>query len=502
MYKINFSLFSNYIILISIIIVIINFFLVKYLVPNERLSLLQTKHEKAESFLVRYIGYHQTTNRKLINSKGQAVEFSPYEHRDLYRARDVLDSLMQYHALVNITEEDVRKVSEDYLLKHTERALDTWQKQPFNNHVEFNNFCNYILPYRAGNEKLSDYHKIIQETFLDALDKTPKLKSPKQAVSIINNELKKRLVFDLRSHADLISPSMPEVLKQGKGSCASLTQFTALTMRTAGLAVAIDECPVWAHRNSGHQWNAFLDSNGEWVPFGGAETNPDEFQTINDSVKAPKIYRHTYSVQNDFGPPVEDFKNIPAVFHQKNRIDVTADYVGTSDVTIALENNIEGSNGILYLAVFNAEQWRIVSWARIKNGKATFPQMGNNHIIYLPVFYVNGKKIPASSPFLLSPNNKKTINADHESKKDIELKYYNRFYDIKWNIGVPKEAWKMELFYWEDKWVTIGNHMVGNDSLLRYDQVPTEGLYLIKSHDWQNTWQRVFTIKDGRQVWY
>lgn len=462
----------------------------------------ETEYQKSSSFLDKNIDTHKTQYKVLVNSKGKFVSFSPYAYKDLYIAKQALDSLEQYYTLVNIEEEDRRKVSKGYINMHIARALKAWQQATFSAHANFEDFSNYILPYRAGNEKISDFYTTIQKTFFNTFDSVQRVKSPKQAVNVINNELKKRLVFDLRSHADLTNPGMLEILSQGKGSCVSLTQFTALTMRTVGLAVAIDECPAWAHRNSGHQWNSVLDTNGKWIPFGGAETNPDEFYTINDSVKAPKIFRHTYSLQNDFGPPIEGFKNIPSVFHQRNRIDVTADYLSTSDVTIEIEKNIEDTNDILYLAVFNAEQWRIVSWANIKNGKATFEAMGNNNIIYLPVFYIEGKKIPASSPFLLSPDYKQVILADHESKEDVEFKYYNRFYDIKWNIGTPQNEWQMELFYWDKDWVSLGVYEVGKDSLLRYNEVPTGALYLIKSHDWQNTWQRVFTIENDEQIWF
>ncbi|GAA3582034.1 hypothetical protein [Snuella lapsa] len=266
-------------------------------------------------------------------------------------------------------------------------------------------------------------------------------------------------------------------------------------------AVAVDECPTWAHRNSGHQWNAFLDATTRWIPFGGAETNPDEFDVINDSVKAPKIFRHTFSFQEDFAPKNIANRDIPPIFRQKNRIDVTSEYVNTSDITIALDNSIELNNDILYLAVFNADQWKIVSWASINDGNATFKQMGNNNIVYLPVFYRDNKIIPAAPPFILTPKEKTPIIPNLSEKEYVSLKYYNKFYDIEWHIGRPKTGWKMELFYWDNQWISCGTQVVKADRVLTF-KAPTDGLYLIRSYNFANTWQRIFTIENGEQVWF
>ncbi len=308
------------------------------------------------------------------------------------------------------------------------------------------------------------------------------------------------MAFDLRSHALLSEPDILDVLNAGKGSCNSLTMAAALTMRLLGIATTIDECPVWAHRNSGHRWNVALDSRtGKWIPFGGAEINPDEFDVINDSVKAPKIFRYTFSDQDRFLPPKINRKDIPPIFRETNRIDVTDKYTVISDVHIS---PIDFPDTVLYLSVFNAEKWRIIARAGIKKGSAVFYNMGANKIVYLPVYYFRGEIIPASRPFILSPEGMEFIVPDLQNKKNITLSEYNRFYDIKWNIGIPAPGSEMELFYWNNKWISCGTCTVGADSVLRFSNVPSNGLFFVKSHDWQNTWQRIFTFENGKQKWF
>ncbi|MBL4879783.1 MAG: transglutaminase domain-containing protein, partial [Oleispira sp.] len=344
--------------------------------PPDTSAVESPEYREALKFIVDNMYVHKTRYGKLVAPDGNLTSFSPYDYKNLYAAIDVLDSLKLSHALVFVEEEDQRKISRKHLKDHIEGSLETWKNSRFSQHVEFKDFTEYILPYRAGNEILSDYRKTVPRLFSKISDSLNKIKTPKEAVNIINNNLKMRLVFDLRSHADLHEPDMLSLLSQKKGSCESLTQCTSLTMRAMGLAVAIDECPVWAHRNSGHQWNSFLDTNNKWIPFGGAEKNPDEFDAINDSVKAPKVFRHTFSVQENFGPPLENYNDIPQLFHNKTRIDVTKEYVDTLDVTIEITDNDLSPNDYLYLAVFNAEEWKIVSWAKLDKGKALFNDMG------------------------------------------------------------------------------------------------------------------------------
>ncbi len=88
------------------------------------------------------------------------------------------------------------------------------------------------------------------------------------------------------------------------------------------------------------------------------------------------------------------------------------------------------------------------------------------------------------------------------NKNDIKLPEYNRFYDIKWNVGIPQSGWKIELFYLDNQWKSCGICDVEKDTILRFSNVPNNGLFLIKSHDWQNIWQRVFSIEEDKQIWY
>lgn len=441
-----------------------------------------------------------SSEKKIIGNNGNTIPFSPYHFESLYLAKDSLSGLLRNNATFNSVYKDSETVLQPFLEKHVDLMLKHRSKSVFLKQLDFNEFCEFVLPYRAGNELFVDYHQELVKRFSACIEALPEIAGVTEKAVVINSKLKNLLKFDLRSHAQLYEPGIIEILNEGKGSCNSLTAVTAQTMRFFGIPTAIDECPVWGHRNSGHRWNAFLTEQGEWIPFGGAETNPNEFDVISDSVKAPKIYRHTFSAQKGFHPPVKDIDK-PVIFGDANRIDVTEAYGSTADITVEL-NASEYGEDILYLAVFNAEKWRIVSWTKIKNGSATFEKLGNNNIVYLPCFYKNRKVIPVTFPIILREDREEIIKPNFEKCAKVELDTYNKFFDFKWNIGTPKQGHKMELLYWDNGWKSCGISVVGVDNKLKFADVPKNALYWLKSYDWENTWQRIFTIEDGEQVWY
>ncbi len=450
-------------------------------------------------FLKQNMGQHYWTKKQIVTDQGNALSFSPYDYETLYIARHNLDSLCSIYALFAEEYHDSCIVTDQQLQNHVKRLVSVWQKSPIAENIQYDLFCEFLLPYRAGGEKWIDYADSLIKNYPGLC--TPISDDPVEIATAINQELTTRLAFDLRSHAQLYEPDILELLRLGKGSCSSLCEIAAQCIRLAGVPAAIDECPVWAHRNSGHQWNAVYNGNGLWIPFDATESDPGHFTAINDSVKAPKIYRYTFSSQKNKMPPVTNIQDIPLVFRVSNKIDVTSEYTTTSDVEVELTQEVRRSD-ILYLSVFNAQEWKIIDWAKIDHDKAVFHHIGNNNIIYLPVFYQKGQIIPAAAPFILTPEGKTTINISENCRESVKLKFYNVFFDLKWNIGIPLKGYSFELFYWDHAWISCGQCLAASDQSLYFDHVPTNGLYWLKSLDWDNTWQRIFTIQDTTQIWY
>lgn len=465
------------------------------------------RQRQAEQFLLENMpGYGWTEDFLLDARTGDTIPFTPYDYENLYRAKDTLDLLKRSCRGVHAVYRDSELLSRDSVATLVRDAIALWQSSPYARGVGFDDFCEYLLPYRAGKEPLDlSYRDTIRRRYAHVFDSVGA--DPIAAACAINNDIKNWMIFDLRSHALLSEPSVAELMQEGKGSCRAISALFVQIMRTMGIPAAIDECPVWAHRNSGHEWTVVMDTTGKWHTFEPAEFNPEGFRSVGPNTRTPKIYRRTYSFDDAFYPPA-DQADIPTLFKTFNRRDVTREYVPVSDVTVTPDRNLDKSNGILYLTVFNAEQWRPVAWAELgADGCATFTEMGNNDILYLPVFYRNGRNFPAGRPFVLNQEGKtREIIPAAELKQSLDMEFINLYWTVEWDTFAPGPGRPLDIFYWDDEWVFCDSCRVNPapDYLSHFDHVPLNGIYLIKGKEWANTWQRPFMADSTStgSVWY
>ena len=63
---------------------------------------------------------------------------------------------------------DLRTIRADFLIQSIDAAFSRWQN-PYSSHLAFEDFCEYILPYRAGKESLSDWSQEFGTNFIPSL---------------------------------------------------------------------------------------------------------------------------------------------------------------------------------------------------------------------------------------------------------------------------------------------------------------------------------------------
>ncbi|GLR16477.1 transglutaminase-like domain-containing protein [Portibacter lacus] len=462
------------------------------------------RYHYSKNYIYKNVESHGSFKTYLIDNNREKIKFTPYAFQDYPRALSTFDSLKNHFSSVQVREDDkweFKKKSFD-IDRHIKNSLCSWNNSPYDKKISFKNFLEFVLPYRAGDEALVEYRDSLNILFArfkyKVQDDSENLDN---LVDSINSQLATLVDYDIRSLATMNVPDPLETLEIGKGSCKSLTQLATLSLRTLGIATTIDECPFWAHRASGHQWNVYLSNDQQWIPFNGSERNPDCFDPFNDSIKAPKIFRHTYSFQDNFSPTNTNKENIPPYFRMKNRIDVTSSYVSTSNISLYIKDKPDDTEHV-YLSVFNNQDWKIISWSKLDGNQAHFDNMGNNNIIYLPVFYINGRKKPAGKPFLVDGDKITTFELKENKFIDTDISTVNYYYDHQWNTSCAVSGATYRLNYWDDEWLVSQEINADINGHLKFKNVPEDGLYFISSGELNNRQQRLFSLKDGAQSWY
>ncbi|MBO5602155.1 MAG: hypothetical protein J5957_06080 [Prevotella sp.] len=298
---------------------------------------------------------------------------------------------------------DIDTIKADYLISEINKAFESWNN-PWSQDISFSLFCNYILPYRVGEEPLSNWREKYLKLYGNVTENLHGMQNNKYHKFGIYAELCKHVPLSLyipkSNIVDFPLDMLPDIFM---GSCKSIAYFSVTQLRALGIPATVDFIPQWANRSMGHSWGVMFVNDSTSIPFGRGEQLGVHFNARPER-KIPKVFRETF-VNNQAMSEISTESNemIPELFKSKNIMDVTNIYTKTSDIEIELfDNSIIISRKWVFLTVFDNEDWVPVCFGKNQKGKASFTKVGRG-IVYLPVVYDDyGQYISAGNPFVLS----------------------------------------------------------------------------------------------------
>jgi hypothetical protein len=319
-----------------------------------------------------------------------------------------IDSLESLHGsldMSNITyKPDLANISSDFLIENIDHAFMVWNK-PWAKHVNFADFCEFILPYRIYNEPLRNWREYFYNELITFQDSVKDKTDPKELILKISNYLYKRW-----NHLDNFTgynfyPDPVEMAKCNGGTCDYRYYLITCMLRSVGLPVSIEFTPQWTSYSGGHSWNAFLDTNGKIRPFNGAEDNTKFFEKnlvpLGDGgYLCTKVYRYTFAHQKESLPFVTNDADLPQLFKNSRLIDVTFNYdIPKTKYAIEFEDN-RMNNKIVYLCCYDyGYDMNYIAWSKVKNKKVDFNFIGVP-AFYMPVVIEKGENRLIHSPFV------------------------------------------------------------------------------------------------------
>ncbi len=295
--------------------------------------------------------------------------------------------------------EDLKEIKAAYLIKNIEQAFEAW-RSPYAKHLSFDEFCEYLLPYRIGNEKLTNWRDYYKNEFVP---KNFKFKKDSLNAYGVCNTIKKYSKVILRWEGSSLPDYDAIFLSRSiRGTCKNLGQLTMYSCRSLGVPVSNDYTPHWACRNSGHEWCALLDETAKVQPFliGDYGKVGDHLKT-NKLWVAPKVFRVTFARQKESLAMVHGSEDIPDEFMSPYMKDVSDLYFSKKDIVVDLKQSpAVPEKKFAYICVFDNSDWVPVHWSKINRQKAVFSRM-NTNIVYLPAYYHNQSMVPAGYPVLV-----------------------------------------------------------------------------------------------------
>jgi len=122
---------------------------------------------KAIYFLITNMDIHYSSNYRWVDASNKEIPFNEFKYPNYKAAKLELAELKRICPTMHPTyskTSDVSSITGDFLIDNVERAFRVWRNSPIKN-ISFNNFCEYILPYRVSNEPLQSWRGIYQNKF-------------------------------------------------------------------------------------------------------------------------------------------------------------------------------------------------------------------------------------------------------------------------------------------------------------------------------------------------
>jgi len=388
---------------------------------NEKLKL------KAAYFLIKnmsdkyYIEGDEINNYDgifdIFNSYHQKRKFI-YKNSPVIRSK--WDSILQKFGQPSVDEmdkvEDYTTIKASYLISNIDQAFQ-WYDKRRKEKLTFDQFCEYLLPYRMLREKPDNWRQMIFNTYKPLFDSI-KSRSDLEIVESVNTALEKLFDTNYVLWEYPYDISTEKMLLAKRGSCKQIIAHTAMVFRANGIPVGVDYTPLWGDRPNSHYWNTLLLDNGKNFPFEGA-TIP--FVKKNKfTYRTSKVYRMTFAIQKIKIPSI--IEEVPEYLVNKRRIDVSDEYSKCYNIKVKLTKLIKGHQlKSAVICTYAKSDWRAQDWGDIQNNYAHFNKIGSN-LLYIVMYYYSNELVPASNPFVLEKNGKiREIIPNNDNKIDLKL---------------------------------------------------------------------------------
>lgn len=328
-------------------------------------------------------------------------------------------------------------------------AVSTWQNVPWRDQVDFNDFCEYVLPSQLDVEPFGNLRKKLFKKYYPLLCKKGNIDELHTAFSYVLTLLEDYNAPLYRLHYFLpLSVKNVGILKAG--DCFQTGLLKVMVLRALGIPATLDWVPAWGNYPGSHAQVTLIPRHGSRRLLTNnnlPESTNDVFEMsyfmdfndlnlynlppinpqldIHYNKTIPKVYRYTWSAQPERiklfrtampGELLSQFK----LYHK----DVTAEYLACRDVRVPISSSPK-YNRIAYLAVYNGGVWAPVAASLINEDQtALFADVGLN-IVYLPMVCRRGILYPAGPPFVNAKNGRHSIETD--VRKTQKVKLYSKY---------------------------------------------------------------------------
>lgn len=417
---------------------------------NESLNIVLDRYKndslklKAAIFLIENLPYHYSYEGQAVDNYHRLYEL---HCTGKYTPEKVLDSISSIYGNFNyknaIIKQDIQ-IKSEYLIDNIEWSFKVWKEQPWGKNIAFENFCEYILPYRIGDEKLIPWRKKIYEQFnpvLDSIRSLPQAEDPLFVAEFMLKHLKKRFPFYF-SYIFQGPHVGPDIVNWYSGYCRESTDILIYVFRALGIPCGRDFIFVRGDDNTGHEWNFVLDKDGN-SHYCSITYDSDKPEPVNIYWWSKgKTNRQTFSVNRKIVDEIGiDPVKIHPLFQYPKFKDVTHLYAGERGYPISIHQeklyrNLP-KNTPVYLCSSSWQDWIPLDCICYKNKKDSITfQKAEGGVVFRLATFENNMMKPLTDPFLLNreTGNIRYFGSEGENEQIVILHKFNLHWTYPWDM--------------------------------------------------------------------
>ena len=334
---------------------------------------------------------------------------------------------------------DVEVIKADFLIPHIDNAFRVWKESPFAHHLSFEEFCEYILPYRSVNGVVcSENGQFLRERFGKQLFRSTK-KTLRNYLTRYNHYVN-HIWLCSRQIRLPESTGIFDLFFTNFFDCVTLSNNECNVLRACGFPVVIDNMIAYREYPSRHFYCVFLDSLNQRHLFNAQSTYVDTVSPI--ARPSMNFYRNTFAAQKDSPVFLKAKKEkIPSELANPCVKDVTSEVYETVSITLPFKEKTENNLG--YLCTFCRSKSRgiiPVTWGIIDKEKEQIMfQNALFDVLYFPMYMKGNELHEWGRPFYLKKDSLRgdwflhyLVNEDSLERKGTLL--LNRKFPLKDNL--------------------------------------------------------------------
>jgi len=348
-----------------------------------------------------------------------------------------LKRYLQETTFTDTTQTDIKTLSSEFLINTIDGAFEV-RNLPWNKNLSFDEFCEFILPYRLTSEPVFDIRQTLRRQFQNLANIDSIVNDPIKATSAIN-----QYINYFNWDWDDLNSDLPDLgfyniffWNINKLTCAHHLAIEGQILRSAGIPVTEIFTPKWKINNLGHSWCGLLTNDKNIIPFSPIWQNPATIRSEHSLDKASKLYMRTFSAQNNSPYYLKaQHEAIPKIFSSPCIKDVTNLFVDSHDIEVEI-NDAPTTNKLCYFCLFIYREWEPIGWGTINHstGTISFKNIPDG-IIGIPCIHEDNKMKPCGKLIqtasngqykIIKPSNEiGTIQLTRKYPPKAGLKYFN-----------------------------------------------------------------------------